>query len=75
MRGKDLCSRKGCFLCAKGKVGRKVGGWVGRGRGVSQGRRQKKIFEDNVQDGGGVKNFSLKMSQFIFLFGNEVLNF
>ena len=75
MRGKDLCSRKGCFLCAKGKVGRKVGGWVGRGRGVSQGRRQKKKFLRTMSKmGGGLKIFLSKCPN-LFVFGNEVLNF
>ena len=75
MRGKDLCSRKGCFLCAKGKVGRKVGGWVGRGRGVSQGRRQKKkkiLRTMSKMEGGGI---FLSKCPNLFVFGNEVLNF
>ena len=38
------------------------------------GEASKKIFEDNVQDGGGLKIFLSKCPN-LFVFGNEVLNF
>ena len=37
------------------------------------GEASKKIFEDNVQDGGG--EIFLSKCPNLFVFGNEVLNF